>query len=217
MTAALTISMPPSRNTPLRSLHILRRMRPALTQENTTQEGYRLKQSDNHTAITRLTLKDQFTVDPYKALALPQAIVIYYTLMAGLLWAAHGLGITDTFKNDFLFNWTFGMSVATAYSMYRLAALSEWHIAGAINPDALQNALLTLKYSEREEGVYYPKRPMFTPLYRCDSERITVTIRDGETRLTGPHNKLKALSALPLGDAAGTRVSGEVSEGLGGR
>ncbi|PUB46093.1 hypothetical protein SAMN03159437_00350 [Pseudomonas sp. NFACC25] len=61
--------------------------------------------------------------------------------------------------------------------------------------------MLALKYSETQEGVYCPKKRMFTPLHRCDSERITHTALDGGTRFTGPYFKLKALSAMQLADA----------------
>jgi len=55
--------------------------------------------------------------------------------------------------------------------------------------------MLALKYSETQEGVYSPKKRMFTPFHRCDSERITLTTLDGRARFAGPHHKLKALSA----------------------
>ena len=90
--------------------------------------------------------------------------------------------------------------------MYREVALSEWTIAVPVNPGALKNAIIALKYSERQDGVYYPKRPMFTLFLRCDSERITVTTLDGETHFTGPHNKLKALSSMQLAEAPDTKA-----------
>ncbi len=159
------------------------------------------------TAITRLKLKDQLAADPYKALALLESILLCFVATAILLFAAHIMGITDTFKSNVLYGGTLGACIGRTYSMYRDAALAEWRVASRISPAVLQKAMLALKYSETSEGVYYPKKRMFTPFHRCVSERITLTVLDGDTRFTGPHHKLKALSAMQLADEPETPVS----------
>lgn len=164
-----------------------------------------MKLLNTDTPITRLTLKDQLTVDPYKALALLETLLLFFAVMALVLFVAHRVGITDTFKSALLYSGTFGASIGMAFNMYREAALSEWTLAAPVSPLALQNAMLSLKYSERQPGVYGPKKPMFTLLHRCDSERITVTTLNDKTHFTGPANKLKALSAMPLTDTPDTQ------------
>ncbi|WP_431700387.1 hypothetical protein [Pseudomonas sp. BR20] len=147
------------------------------------------------TAITRLKFKDQLAVDPYKALALLESTLLCFVTTALMLFVAQSVGITDTFKSNVLYGGTLGGCIGAVYRMYHDAALSESSIARHISPTALQNAMLALKYSKTQEGVYYPKKRMFTPFHRCDSERITLTPLDGGTRFTGPYLKLKALSA----------------------
>ena len=147
------------------------------------------------TAITRLKLKDQLAVDTYKGLALLESTLLCLVTTALTLFVAQSVGITDTFKSNVLYSGTLGACIGATYWMYHDAALSEWSIARHISPTALQNAMLALKYSETQEGVYYPKKRMFTPFHRCDSERITLTTLDGGTRFAGPYFKLKALSA----------------------
>lgn len=159
------------------------------------------------TAITRLKLKDQLAVDPYKALALLESILLCFVATALLLFAAQSVGITDTFKSNVLYGGTLGACIGTMYRMYYDAALSEWSIARHISPTALQNAILALKYSETSKGVYYAKKRMFTPFHRCTSERITLTALKDCTRFTGPYHKLKALSAMQLADEPETPAS----------
>lgn len=48
-------------------------------------------------AITRLKLKDQLA-DPYKVLALLQTILLYFAVMGLVLFVAHLVDLTDTFK-----------------------------------------------------------------------------------------------------------------------
>lgn len=147
------------------------------------------------TAIKRFKLKDQLAVDPYKALALLESILLCLVTTTLMLLVAQSLGITDTFKSNVLYSGALGACIGATYMMYHDAALSEWSIARHISPAALQNAMLALKYSQTQAGIYYPKKRMFTPFHRCDSERITLTTRDGCTRFSGPYLKLKALSA----------------------
>ncbi|RDS90984.1 hypothetical protein [Pseudomonas fluorescens] len=198
--------MKPKENV-LHSRFTLRKMRAVLDQEDSTQEGYRLKPLDTHapqradTAVTRLKLKDQLAVDPYKALALLESTLLCFVTTALMLFVAHSVGITATFKVNVLYGGTLGACIGATYRMYHDAALSAWCMASPVSPAALQNAMRALKYSETQEGVYCPKKRMFTPFHRCDSERITLTTLDGGTRFTGPYFKLKALSAMQLADA----------------
>lgn len=126
-----------------------------------------------------------------------------------MLVVAQSLGITDTFKSNVLYSGALGACIGTTYMMYHDAALSEWSIARHISPAAMQNAMLALEYSETQAGIYYPKKRMFTPFHRCDSERITLTTRDGCTRFSGPYLKLKGLSARLM------KQEGFESSGLG--
>ena len=109
------------------------------------------------TAITRLKLKDQLAVDPYKGLALLESTLLCLVTTALMLFVAQSVGITDTFKSNVLYGGTLGGCIGAMYRMYHDAALSESSIARHISPTALQNAMLALKYSETQEGVYYPK------------------------------------------------------------
>ncbi|WP_095185525.1 hypothetical protein [Pseudomonas sp. Irchel 3H9] len=129
------------------------------------------------TAITRLKLKDQLAVNPYKGLALLESTLLCLVTTALMLFVAQSVGITDTFKGNVLYSGTLGACIGATYWMYHDAALSEWSIARHISPTALQNAMLALKYSETQEGVYYTKKRMFTPIpsvrFRADHAHHT--------------------------------------------
>lgn len=159
---------------------------------------------NTHADITRLTLKQQLAVDPYKALGLLETLLTFMVMMSVVLFVGYALGITDTFKSNLLCSGTLGASIGMAYSMYREAALAEWHVAGNVSPEVLRSAMAAVKYSETKPDVYYPKKRMFTPFHRCDSERITLTAVDDGVLFKGPHNKLKALAASQLTEAVHT-------------
>ena len=159
---------------------------------------------NTHADITRLTLKQQLAVDPYKALGLLETLLTFIVVMSVVLFVGYALGITDTFKTNLLCSGTLGASIGMAYSMYREAALAEWRVTGHVSPEALRSAMAAVKYAEAQPGVYYPKKRMFTPFHRCDSERITLTTVNDGVLFKGPHNKLKALAALQLTEAVHT-------------
>lgn len=153
------------------------------------------------TNIKRLKLKDQLSVDPYKAFALVENLLNYLVLMTCVLFFAEYFGITDTFKSNLLVGGAIGAPLGFAYILFSDAALAEWRIPGRVNPQALQNAMLALKHTEKQPRVYQPERPLFSLFYRYKSERITLQTVGDNTLVTGPYNQLKKLSAFALADA----------------
>jgi hypothetical protein len=153
------------------------------------------------TAIKKLKLKDQLRSEPSKAWAPVEQALAYLALMTPILLVAEYFGITDTFKMNLLVGGAIGAVIGSTFNFFNSMALSQWTVPGQLDPEAVRSAMLTLKYVERQPGVYQPKRPLFSLFHRYPSERITLQAIGGDTLISGPYKQLRQLSALALSDA----------------
>lgn len=139
--------------------------------------------------LKRLKLRDQLSVDPLKIFSLFEKTVLAYIVIGLVLIAMKKTGLIEA-SLDSITCATTGYLVMTTKLFYHDESLSELTTHTDINPDILKNAMLAIDYSEREDGIYYPKKRMFSIFYFCKSELITYKANDETTTLTGPHNKL---------------------------
>ena len=153
------------------------------------------------TTIKKLKLKDQLRSEPSKAWAPVEQALAYLALMTPILLFAEYFGITDTFKMNLLVGGALGAVIGSTFNFFNSMALSQWTVPGQVDPEAARSAMLTLKYVERQPGVYQPKRPLFSLFHRYRSERITLQAMGGNTLISGPYKQLKLLSAFILPDA----------------
>lgn len=145
--------------------------------------------------MKRLKLRDQLSVDPLKIFSLIEKSVLAYIAIGLVFIVMKKTGLIEASLGSIACATT-GYLVMTTKLIYHDEALSELTTHTNINPDKLNNAMLAIDYSERENGIYYPQKRMFSIFYFCKFELITYKANDETATLTGPHNKLLKLSNI---------------------
>jgi hypothetical protein len=149
-------------------------------------------------ALKRFKIRDQLSADFLKLLSLAEKTVLAFMLIVLVFVFMEKIGLTDTFLVGAVIGGTIGFLTITAKKMYHNEAFSELRIYADIKQDMLKSAILTIDYSERKDGVYYPKKRIFSIFYCCKSEAITHKTQNGIHIFTGPHNRLLKLSNIIL-------------------
>ncbi|MNR00686.1 hypothetical protein D3C85_1164670 [compost metagenome] len=152
----------------------------------------------NKDILKRLNLRDQLSEDPLKLFSLFEKTTLAYILI-GLIHAfMKKAGLTETYLADSVTGGTIGYFIVAIKLMYHDEAFSELRTRTNIDPEKFKSVMLTIGYSEKKDGIYYPKKRMFSIFYSCKSEFITHNPMSGATILTGPHNKLQKLANLTI-------------------
>lgn len=111
------------------------------------------------------------------------------------------IGLTDTFLIGGVVSGTIGFLAITVKKIYHNEAFSELRIYADIKKDMLRSAMLAIDYSEKKDGVYFPKKGIFSIFHCCKPEVITHIVQNGIHTFTGPHNRLLKLSNIILREA----------------
>ena len=155
----------------------------------------------NSDALKRLKLRDQLSKDHLKLFSLIEKSVLAYTVMSLVFIFMNKIGLTEVHRSSNAIAGTIGYLAMTIKLMYYDEALSELITHIDITQDTMNNAILTIDYSEKKDGVYHPKKRMFSIFYFCKSELITHKTDNKIAIFTGPHNKLIKLSNAIKRDA----------------
>ena len=110
--------------------------------------------------LKRLKLRDQLSVDPLKIFSLFEKTVLAYIAIGLVLIVMKKTSLIEA-SLDSTTCATTGYLVMTTKLFYHDESLSELTTHTDINPDKLKSAMLAIDYSEREDGIYYPKKRMF--------------------------------------------------------
>lgn len=149
-------------------------------------------------ALKRFKLRDQLSADTLKIFSLTEKTALAFMLIVLVFLFMKKIGLTAAFLVGGVTGGTIGFLAITAKKMYHDEAFSELTIYADIKQDLLRSAMLAIGYSEKKDGVYYPKKRMFSIFYYCKSEAITYKAQDGSYIFTGPYNRLLKLSNIML-------------------
>ncbi|MNF53405.1 hypothetical protein D3C84_347860 [compost metagenome] len=155
----------------------------------------------NRDTLKRFTLIDQLSVDHLKLFSLIEKTIFAYLLIGLVFIFLKKTGLTEVYLSSSAIGGTIGYLVITIKLMYHDEALSEFKTHTSINKDTLNSAMLAIGYSEKKDGIYYPKKRTFSIFYLCKSELITQKSTNETTIFTGPHNKLLKLTKTIERDA----------------
>ncbi|WP_223464587.1 hypothetical protein [Pseudomonas sp. GL-RE-26] len=150
----------------------------------------------NRDTLKRFKLRDQLSEDHLKLFSLIEKSILAYLLIGLVFIFLEKTGLTEVYLGSSVIGGTIGYLIIAIKLMYHDEALSELKTHTNINQNTLKNAMLAIGYSEKKDGVYYPKKRMFSIFYLCKSELITHTSKNETTTFTGPHNKLLKLTKI---------------------
>ncbi|WP_277588989.1 hypothetical protein [Pseudomonas chlororaphis] len=145
-------------------------------------------------ALKRFRLRDQLSADRLKIFALFEKTVLAIILITLVFIFMEKAGLTSMFLVGGVVGGMMGFLIITVKKMYYDEALSELKIQDYITLEMLSNAMSTIGYSERKDGIYHPRIKIFSVFFYCPSELITLKAQGVDSIFTGPHDKLLKLS-----------------------
>jgi len=150
--------------------------------------------------LKRFRLRDQLSADFLKAFSLIEKTLLAFMLIALVFIFLEKIGLIGAFFVGGVIGGSIGFLAITAKKMYYDEAFSELTIRTNIKQDILKSAMFAIGYSEKEYGVYSPKKKMFSAFFYCKSEIITHKTQGECCIFTGPYNKLLKISnTIPRG------------------
>ncbi|BAV75589.1 hypothetical protein PCAU_3380 [Pseudomonas chlororaphis subsp. aurantiaca] len=144
--------------------------------------------------LKRFRLRDQLSADCLKIFALFEKTVLAIVLITLVFILMEKAGLTNVFWVGGVAGGTIGFLIITVKKMYHDEALSELKVHDHIKPEMLSNAMLTIGYSEKKDGMYHPKIKLFSIFFYCPSELIMLKAQGVDSIFTGPYDKLLKLS-----------------------
>ncbi|WP_153043902.1 hypothetical protein [Pseudomonas thivervalensis] len=136
--------------------------------------------------IKRLKLRDQLSGGPSKIFVLVGRNIMVSLLIALVFVFMEKFSLRNDFSGWEVVGGTIGYLAVTAKKMYFDEASAELRVRANMEPSLLRDAMLSIGYSERRDGVYFSDD--------CKSEVITCTIQRSVAIFTGPYDRLVTLS-----------------------
>ncbi|MCO1621719.1 hypothetical protein [Pseudomonas putida] len=146
--------------------------------------------------LKRVKLSDQLLQDPLKALALLERILLNAALTLFVFFVLTTFEITPDFLTVAAYSGILTFSIITLKTMYYDQALSQINLKNQISNTAIDNTLRNAGYTQNEKGEYLTPKKMFSLFYRCDSEKIIMTVQDSTLTLKGPYTKVASLLTM---------------------
>lgn len=151
--------------------------------------------------LKKFKIRDQLSANFLKLLLLAEKTALAFMLIVLVFVFMEKIGLTDTFLIGGVVSGTIGFLAITVKKIYHNEAFSELRIYADIKKDMLRSAMLAIDYSEKKDGVYFPKKGIFSIFHCCKPEVITHIVQNGIHTFTGPHNRLLKLSNIILREA----------------
>lgn len=146
--------------------------------------------------LERLKLREQLSGDPFKVLVLVKKSIVVSLLMALVFVFMDKISFRNGFSGWEVMGGTMGYLAITAKKMYCDEAFSELRVRANMEPGLLRDAMLSVGYSEKHDGVYVSDGRTTGFFFDCKSEVITHTIQRDGAIVTGPYDRLVKLSRI---------------------
>lgn len=144
--------------------------------------------------LERLSFHKQLSQDPLKIFALAEKTIMASALTALVFFIMDISLLCHGFSRWGVVSGTIGYLAIAVKKMYRDEAYSELRLNANLESSILRDLMRSIDYSEKQEGIYFPKDKVFSFFFSCRSEIITFTQKNDIAVITGPHDRLVKLS-----------------------
>lgn len=136
--------------------------------------------------LKRVKLREQLSGDIFKIFVLVERNIMVSLLITLVFVFMDEFSLRSDFSGWEVVGGTIGYLAVTAKKMYFDEASSELRVRADMEPNLLRDAMLSIGYSEKRDGVYFSDD--------CKSEVIICTIQRSVAIFTGPYDRLVTLS-----------------------
>ncbi|WP_092345577.1 hypothetical protein [Pseudomonas sp. NFACC05-1] len=144
--------------------------------------------------LKKLKLSEQLSGDPFKIFVLVEKSIVFSLLIAVIFIFMDEFSLRNGFSGWEVVGGTIGYLAITAKKMYCDEAFSELRVRADMQLGLLRDAMLSIGYSEKYDGVYLPCGRNASFLFDYKSEVVTCTIQRDGAIFTGPYDRLVKLS-----------------------
>lgn len=143
-------------------------------------------------SISKLPILVQILSDPLKLCALLEKLFFTFLMISVVFFLMRRAEIISSPLIGGIIAGTVGALIIFAKKMYYDQALSKLTLSSDIDQLKIESQLQLINYKKTEDGTYAPNKKMFSALFRCKSELISITRKDNSITIAGPYDKIKS-------------------------